>query len=145
MLISLYKFKQERHLSPFIIQIMKDTYTELIEKPDYILPVPPSIVKLRKRGWDPVHGMAEGISSSSAPLLDILKKKEGREQKSLDFAGRMANIKGRFSLEGRLPAGAACLLVDDVFTTGATVSECARILKENGAGRVGALTLVLDP
>lgn len=116
---------------------MKKYFSELVDKPDYLVPVPPSPSKARKRGWDPVRAMAEGLSSPSTPVLDILRKKEGREQKSLDFAGRMENIKGRFVLKERPPEGASCLIVDDVFTTGATVSECARILTENGAGRVG--------
>jgi competence protein ComFC len=124
---------------------MRDAYLGLVEKPDYILPVPPSAIKLKRRGWDPVHTMAKGLSNGSVPLLDILGKRKGREQKSLNFEGRMANIKGRFFLKRELPAGSDFLLIDDVFTTGATLSECARILKENGAKRVRSLTLVLDP
>jgi competence protein ComFC len=144
-LITLYKFIQERQLAPLITELMCDAYVSLVEKPDYILPVPPTGIKLKRRGWDPVQAMATGLSKGCVPLFDILGKREGREQKSLNFEGRMANIKDRFFLKRKLPAGSDFLLIDDVFTTGATVSECARILKENGAERVRSLTLVLDP
>ncbi|MBU1156811.1 MAG: ComF family protein, partial [Proteobacteria bacterium] len=63
----------------------------------------------------------------------------------LDPGARRRNVEGAFALapawQGRLE-GAWVLLVDDVFTTGATVNECAKVLKQAGAERVEVLTLV---
>lgn len=116
-----------------------------MERPDYLVPVPPDMAKLRKRGWDPVRVLTQSIADQGIPILDALERKKGKEQKSLDLAGRMANIHGRFSLSRPIPENKVILLVDDVFTTGATMSECARVLSEHGAGRVNSLTLAIDP
>jgi competence protein ComFC len=144
-LIQAYKFNQERHLEAFVDRLLIDIFNKLEKMPDIIVPVPPLPSKAKKRGWDPVALMSRAVSRGGIPLLDLLGKRKGKEQKSLDFEGRMANIKGRFFIREKLPRDSDCLLIDDVFTTGATVSECSRLLKENGAARVRSLTLALDP
>ncbi len=144
-LIQAYKFNQERNLEAFIDQLMIKSFQEMDKKPDIIVPVPTLSAKAKKRGWDPVGLMSRAVSGGEIPLLDLLGKRKGKEQKSLDFEGRMANIRGRFFLRAPLPRNSDCLLIDDVFTPGAPVSECSRLLREEGAARVRSLTLALDP
>jgi predicted amidophosphoribosyltransferase len=55
----------------------------------------------------------------------------------------LANIKGQISFSGRIGLSKVVLL-DDIFTTGATADECARVLLAAGAGRVDVLTLAMD-
>lgn len=80
-------------------------------------------------------------------MAEVLAKNPGKEQKALDFIGRLENIRGKIRLRplagrGKLPRGV--ILVDDVFTTGATLSECARILREGGFERVFGVTAAID-
>ena len=62
-------------------------------------------------------------------------------QKRMHYHERFLNMVGRFSGTAGLCSGLSVLLVDDVFTTGATVNECARILKKMGASSVFSLTI----
>ncbi len=58
---------------------------------------------------------------------------------------RLKNLRRSMTWKGAPLSGEACLVIDDVYTTGATVNECARVLKAQGAGRVDVLTLARSP
>jgi predicted amidophosphoribosyltransferase len=78
-------------------------------------------------------------------LPDLLqRRRQTPSQGGRSRTGRDRNVRGAFAVapaaKGRL-RGAHVVLIDDVFTTGATVSACARTLKRNGAARVDVLTL----
>ena len=65
-----------------------------------------------------------------------------RSQTSLTKPERLANVRGAFAVSDSVDvSGKSILLVDDVYTTGATVNECARILMAGGAARVDVLTV----
>jgi predicted amidophosphoribosyltransferase len=59
----------------------------------------------------------------------------------LPARARAANVRGAFRARGDGVAGKSVLLIDDVYTTGATLSECARVLRRAGASRVYVLTV----
>ncbi len=71
-----------------------------------------------------------------------LERRAGPAQKLLGYEERLLNLRGTIRLRTRIPGEP--LLLDDVFTTGATASECARLLRLAGAARVRVLTLAID-
>jgi ComF family protein len=110
---------------------------------DGIVPVPLSIKKLRERGFNQSLLIARTVSKEiKVPLLiDILlKKKDTPPQIGLSAKERLLNLKNAFEVKGDVD-GLRLLLVDDVMTTGATVTECSKVLMKAGAKEVITLTL----
>lgn len=120
---------------------------------DLILPAPLHVTRFRKRGfnqafllikeWPKIAKNLGFMLSETQINKDVLvRNRNTGQQTGLDRSGRKKNIKNAFSLKrSKLINGKRILLVDDVYTTGATVNECARILLRGGAKRVDVLTL----
>jgi len=108
---------------------------------DAVVPVPLHRSRLRKRGFNQAKLLARGVASRiNAPVSDTLEVvRSTRDQVELSAAERRANVAGAYAVKG--PVAGRILLVDDVFTTGATMSACARTLVQAGAGEVHALSL----
>jgi competence protein ComFC len=113
-----------------------------------IVPVPLSDKKKRRRGFNQSEEMGRIISeTTNLPLFsDILfKTKETRPQMELSRAERMENVKGCFEIKnGEKIKNKTALLLDDVYTTGSTMEECAKILKQYGAKEVWGLTVARE-
>jgi predicted amidophosphoribosyltransferase len=103
-----------------------------------VVPVPPAPSRLWRRGFDPAEEIAIGLARlTGLDLCLCLARADGPRQVGRSRAARLAEPPRVRAIEG-VPATA--LLVDDVQTTGATLSACARALREAGAERVSALT-----
>jgi predicted amidophosphoribosyltransferase len=110
-----------------------------------IIPIPPRPGKLRRKGWDQVEDIAWILERSfGMPVERALRRADGMEQKSLDLAHRAANVRGRIGVRKGFRIPVDPVLFDDVMTTGATLSECAAVLKSAGAVRVDALAVCAD-
>jgi len=110
---------------------------------DGIIPVPLSIRSLRERGFNQSLLISRVISKKlNVPLLmdNLLKIKETPPQIGLSARERLLNLKKAFEVRGSIQ-GLRLLLVDDVMTTGATVTECSKVLMRAGAKEVAVLTL----
>jgi predicted amidophosphoribosyltransferase len=86
-------------------------------------------------------------SSHGAIVLRILNRRAGPAQKGLDFAARRENLRGRIGPAGRTgkrPPPPEVVVIDDVFTTGATADACARVLRGMGSRTVSVVTLATD-
>lgn len=109
---------------------------------DCITCVPMRRKDIQKRGYNQTKLLAKEISGLlGLPFVPLLKKtKDTLEQKSLSAEGRKVNVKGAFSVASKHYDlnGKNILIIDDVCTTGSTLSENARTLKSAGAGRVFA-------
>lgn len=118
---------------------------------DFIIPVPLHTRRLRERGFNQSALVAEKISAlAGTPVReDILIRKSSRRPQAeiRKRAEREKNIRGIFWSKlslGQEIMGKSILLVDDVATTGATLKECARVLKNAGAAKVISFTLAQD-
>jgi competence protein ComFC len=110
---------------------------------DIIVPVPLHPTRQRERGFNQATLLAELLSARvSSPCKPMLKRiRYTTTQTSLDRAERMENLHNAFRLRKNTDVrGLHVLLIDDVLTTGSTLSECARVLKRAGAISVHAAT-----
>ncbi|MCC6549576.1 MAG: ComF family protein [Ignavibacteriaceae bacterium] len=113
---------------------------------DILTPVPLHKLKKLERGYNQSELISRGISEvSGIPVVNALTKTKYTEtQTHKSGFERRKNIYNTFVLsKGVSVEGKSVVLVDDVLTTGSTVSECARVLKENGASKVTVATLAL--
>jgi ComF family protein len=111
-----------------------------------VVPVPLHATRLKTRGFNQASIVAETVSKAlGLPLDEVSLVRVSSSEKyraGLDVKGRRDTVAGAFRVNHpRLVEGEDILLVDDVFTTGATVSACAEVLLEAGAKAVFVLTL----
>ena len=112
---------------------------------DMAMPVPLHKKRLRHRGFNQALLLAHGVSERFAMPLNydnLMRVRYTRPQVELSGRERAENVRGAFNLIR--PAEVRdkrILLIDDVFTTGATMNECAKVLKDAGAASVTVLTL----
>lgn len=114
--------------------------------PECIVPVPLHPSKQRYRGFNQAELLAEALGEEmNIPVrLLLIKQKKTKDQKSLSKNQRRKNIQDAFrvdeeALDSRVPA--SVLLLDDVCTTGSTLTACARVLKARGVAQVGFLSI----
>ena len=104
-----------------------------------VVPVPAGPMRWRWRGFDPAEELAIAIAERGGlPLRSCLRRAGGRRQVGRRRSERLADPPRVWAAA---PAPLEALLIDDVWTTGATLSACAQALREGGCGRVTALTL----
>jgi ComF family protein len=114
------------------------------ESIEVVCPVPLHEARLRERGFDQSELIAEVVADSiDRPLRPLLQRtRPTLPQVGLPVQSRAANVRGAF--EARLQEvieDKRVLLIDDLYTTGATLAECARVLRRAGAAEVRAFTL----
>jgi predicted amidophosphoribosyltransferase len=102
-----------------------------------VVPVPQHPRRLRGRGFSPANELARDVARQvGAPLgaTALLRLRDTRSQTGLGRSERARNVRGAFA--SREPAPACVWLVDDVVTTGATLTEAARALRAAGAREI---------
>lgn len=112
-----------------------------VQIPDLLVPVPMHRWRLLRRGLNPAFELARHIGSTfKIPLAihDLRRTRNTPAQSGLDAEHRRKNLKGAFRWRGDQLNGKHVALVDDVITTGTTISECSRVLLQTGAASVTA-------
>lgn len=156
-IIQNYKFRGRRDLVWHFSNLLSDVYQERYAGSP-LVPVPARNNAARKRGFDPVGLLVRRMASQTgAARHNLLLRSGGKSQKTLDYGERIANLNGHIHIRqrafrrlersagpGRSGLPDRIVLVDDVFTTGATAHECARVLKSAGIPVVVVLTIAMD-
>ncbi|MDA8100006.1 MAG: ComF family protein [Nitrospiraceae bacterium] len=142
--IHIYKYRPLRGLGRPLGRWMAGSL-QIVKHIDLAVPVPLHRTRLRQRGFNQALLLAREVSDHFGIRLcydNLIRLRPTRPQVELSGLDRTANVRDAFGL-GRPSAveGKSVLVIDDVFTTGATMHECSRVLKEAGASSVTALTL----
>lgn len=151
---AIHRFKYQRRfaLAPRLAQPMLHTsaaHALLFEwQPHCLVPVALHVSRARARGFNQSALLARELGlRCDVPAIELLKRtRRTPPQVGLDLKTRRRNVREAFIVDEALwqnanLTGARILLIDDVFTTGATINECARVLIKAGAGGVAALTV----
>lgn len=115
--------------------------------PDIIIPIPLHKLKETERGYNQSYFIAKGFSKVTGITLiksAVKRSKYTESQTTLTFTEREENIDGAFKVTNKKAVyNKSILLIDDVITTGATVSECGRVLVEAGAKKIFAASIAI--
>ncbi len=146
--IKLFKFNGRERLAGPLGALLVDFARREMECGDYdlLVPVPLHKVRQRARGYNQSEWLArEGLAAFPGARLDtsLARIRPTRTQSRLHGKARQSNVRGAFAVSGDSVAGRRILLVDDVVTSGGTVTECARALIRAGAASVDVLAVAL--
>jgi ComF family protein len=145
----IHRFKYERHfylrqpLANWLAESLEDE--RIASQPfDALVPVPLHSARYRERDFNQAEVLAKLLAKRAGkPVLRALKRiRYTTTQTRLDRQERMENLRNAFRV--RHASAVQCrhlILVDDVFTTGSTVEECARVLRQAGAASVRVVTV----
>jgi competence protein ComFC len=145
-LVHEFKYARQRHLRYPVAGWLRETLHDPRLRGrafDVIVPVPLHPARERERGFNQATLLAALLAASTtAPLRAVLERtRSTTTQTAYDRAERMENLHGAFRLRKNQDVrDLRVLLIDDVLTTGSTLSECARVLKAAGALSVHAAT-----
>ncbi len=151
-LVQRFKFDAALDLTDVLAQRVLDAVRRSdAEPPDWLLPVPLATARLRERGYNQAWELARRVARELPCAADarlLLRMKDTPHQLSLPPGRRAANVHGVFAVEPRRRhelRGRSVAVLDDVMTTGATVAEIARTLRQAGASAVQVWVLARTP
>jgi len=139
------KYQADTTVLPALSTIVQPVLTTFDRSWDHILPVPLYRTRLQGRGLNQALPLARILFPDEKKLIDphlLRRNRATAPQTGLDGTGRRRNLKGAFELaDQEAVVGKRVVIVDDVFTTGSTVMECARVARQAGAAKIGVFTL----
>ena len=145
--IHCYKYQRALWFEPFLAELLIGAAAPALtgKNEDMIVPVPLHPTKLREREFNQAERLADRLSAATQiPVNKRLLRRvvPTRTQALLKRPERLANVRNAFVMrDGQRLNGERIVLVDDVFTTGATTGACARVLAAAGAGEVCVWTV----
>jgi ComF family protein len=144
-LVLALKHGDRTHLARALGGWMRRAGAEILDSADLIAPVPLHWTRLFARRFNQAGLLAHAIHAAGGPPVApdwLIRRRRTPTQGRLGPAARTRNVRGAFAMRrGRSVKGKRIVIIDDVLTTGATVEECARVLRRAGAEWVGVLTL----
>lgn len=144
-LILPFKHSDHLELTPLFVNLLKRAGTDLFEETDLIIAVPLHLTRYIYRKYNQSDVLAKALAEKiHKPYSSnvLIRKHRTKSQGHMNAENRKRNVAGAFRVKNtHLIEGKNILLIDDVFTTGATINECSKMLLKNGAKNVFVLTL----
>lgn len=146
--VHLYKYRGALWVEPLLFKMLLEYVEKELNYNDWdaIIPVPLHFVKYNERGFNQAERLSAFLSKSTGIQLNtrLLKRVKYTEtQTTLDRTKRGENVKNAFAVSDNSMwlKGKRLILIDDVMTTGATVNECAKVLRRAGAVEIAVWTV----
>lgn len=146
-----YKFNDKAYLNDFFVKIIlkNKKICRKIKKYDIIIPVPIHKKRKSERGYNQSELIARKIAENFENIKlvndSLIKEKNTVAQSSLTKEQRKQNVKQVYKILNKEKIKEKrIILFDDIYTTGATVNECSKLLKENGAKEILVFTIAKD-
>lgn len=151
-LLQHYKFHQAIELRETLLDRLNQALSVAeVEEPDWLLAVPLTVQRQRERGYNQSYELARMMAKRRKLRCDpdlLLRVRDTSQQAQLPLKDRASNVKGAFAIEpgrARELRGCHVVLLDDVMTSGATLFEIARVLRQAGAVDVQAWVIARTP
>jgi len=141
-----FKFNGKRGGSSSLARLLYEVYKPL-HKDSLVTYIPTTAIHIRERGFDHAKLLGQSFASySSLPCVALLARKNNHRQLGRNKVDRLQAISGAFiAIHPKLLKDKHIVLIDDVTTTGATLSEAAKVLLQAGARSVEALVIAKTP
>ncbi|MAG21510.1 MAG: ComF family protein [Candidatus Marinimicrobia bacterium] len=145
LIVHALKYDEKRSVAGELSRRLAGMLRDEIEKMrlDAVVPIPLHVTKLRQRGFNQSESIAEPLAEQLgiAYVPNLLRRRRNTvSQTTLSLQGREKNVAGAFMVSG-MSDHERILIVDDILTSGATVSSSAMALKESGAKFVAVVTV----
>ena len=146
-MIQALKYQQQESLACFLGELLAETVRDRLGNQDWegVVPVPLHPTRQRERSFNQAERLAQKLAKAlQLPLQTgwLIRTRATRPQAELDREDRLRNLQYAFALKSSEPIPfSRLLLVDDVLTTGATASACARLLKTAGVGQIAVVAV----
>ena len=143
------KFTARLDLAQFFGQLLASRLSALSlpSKDSIVMPVPLAFERTQQRGFNQSHHIARALAAAAKlRLVDdrLLRVRHTVPQQTLELNERRRNVRGAFAVEGSVSVQHV-FVVDDVMTTGSTLNEVARVLKQAGASQIHNLIVARTP
>lgn len=141
--ITRFKFNRQMAFLPVMQHwLRRPICLELVSGADLLIPVPLHPKRIKRRGFNQALLLAQAFPGVQVAREAVVRTRHTAPQVGLNPKERKDNVRGAFTVPAPgLVKGKNVLLIDDLFTTGSTVKECARVLRKAGAPQVEVLTV----
>lgn len=140
-----FKFYDASYMNEFFLGFLDNKSCDFLKTFDVIIPVPMHKEKKKRRGYNQTELISENLSKkiNVKYLPNVLMKiKINKTQSLLSKVERIENVKNVFEIKNPEKInGKNIILIDDIFTTGVTIEECSKILKNKGAKKICAFVI----
>jgi ComF family protein len=144
-----FKFRGDLAAGRVLAELMIErARIDVPPRPDLVVAVPLHVARLRERGYNQAFELAKPLARALDVSIDrdlLVRTRATPAQSGLDAASRHRNVRSAFAVSATKGLPAHVALVDDVMTTGATLRECARVLRRAGVVRVDVWALARAP